>query len=274
MNAKTPLQALPLIVISGLLIAGCHSDPQATTSSPARTIKRSAVIDSARLQTIKDSLAILASAPDTFRASNKQVFRMQHLSKAQYDAASDAVQERKFPADSAAAVAAEKAFIKPEAKRVWRSADTLFFRANNGRIVRLKDGPTYQNAEDSYEGYRYLNNLTAIQQWLIEVGQWEGGHYLLIDQQSGKETKIISYPVISPNHTRFACANSDPTGYSVDGLQVWQKPINKPPKLLWQRISNSSQSGIAALSPNWKDNNTLFFYEDFTIAGRYVQIKL
>jgi hypothetical protein len=258
-----------------LLLNNCHSEPSTDKASPTLAwATQNNPADSARLQTIKDSLAILASASDTFLASNKQVFRMQPISKAQYDAASDSLRERKLPADSAATVATEKTFMKTEAGRVWRAATTLFFRTNNGRVVRLQDGPTYQDAEDSYEGYHYLANLATIQQWLIEVGQWEGRHYLLIDQRTGKKTRLISYPVISPDHTHFACANADPTGYSPDGLQLWQKSVGKPPRLLWQRISNSMQPGIAALSPRWKGDDTLFFYEDFTIAGRYMQLKL
>jgi len=264
------------VPLLGLLLASCYSNPSTIKSDPTLALKTAhkAVADSTRLQAIKDSLAILAGAPDTFRASNKQVLRLQQVSKAQYEQAGIPILERTLPADSAAAVATEKAFMKTEANRVWRSADTLFFRTNTGLIIRLQDGPTYQDAEDSYEGYRYLANLAAIQQWLVEVGQWEGRHYLLVDQQTGQKTKLISYPVISPDHTRFACANSDPTGYSLDGLQLWKKPVGKPPQLLWQRLSNASQAGIAGLTPRWEKNNALLFYQDFTIAGRYVRLRL
>lgn len=156
---------LPLIAVAGLLLTNCRSEPSINKASPTiARATRSSSADSARLQTIKDSLAILASAPDTFRASDKQVFQMQPILKAQYDAASDSIQERKLPADSAAAVATERAFMKTEAGRVSRAATTLFFRTNNGRVVRLEDGSTYQHAEDSYEGYQYLANLATIQQ--------------------------------------------------------------------------------------------------------------
>jgi hypothetical protein len=267
---------LPFLLLAGLL-GSCNSNPSDTKNKLPlvnATEQHSSSIDSARLQDTKDSLAVLATSSDTFRASNRQVFRMQQISKSQYDAASGSDQKRTFPTDSAAAVATEKAFLKAEAGRVWRAADTLFFRISGNHIVWLHDGPTYHDAEDSYEGYRYLENLTAIQQWLVEVGQWEGRHYLLVDQKTGKKTKLISYPVISPDHTRFACANSDPTGYSLDGLQLWQKPAGKSPRLMWQRLSNVMQNGVTALSPCWDGNNTLFIYEDFTIAGRYMRIAL
>ena len=259
------------------LLAGCHPDPPATAGAPApaRSIAHRAVIDTARLQEIKDSLAVLAGAPDTFRASNGRVFRMQKISKTQYDAASPPGPECTLPSDSAAALAAEKSFLMTTAAgRVWRAADTLFFRAGNGRISWLHDGPTYQTAGDSYEQYRYLANLPEIQQWLVEVGQWEGRHYLLIDQQTGQRTRLISYPVVSPTHQHFACANSDPTGYSLDGLQLWQKPAGKPPRLLWQRLNNAMQPGLAALTPRWQGPDTLLFYEDFTSAGRYMRLGI
>jgi hypothetical protein len=232
------------------------------------------VVDSTRLQAIRDSLAVLAGAPDTFRASNGKVFRIRKISEARYDAASGPALKRAFPADSAAAVATERVFLKTAAGRVWRAADTLFFRTGNGLISQLHDGPIYHDADDSYEGYRYLANLPEIQQWLVEVGQWEGRHYLLIDQQTGKKSKLISYPVISPDRKHFACANADPTGYSLEGIQLWQKPAGQPPRLRWQRLNNATQNGIRALTPRWEGNNTLSFYEDFTIAGKYVQVKL
>lgn len=261
------------------LLAGCHPDPPTTAEVPlpARSNAQKAakaVVDTARLREIKDSLAILAGAPDTFRASGGRVFRMQKISKTQYESAASPGPEHMLPADSAAAVAAERAFLTTAAGRVWRAADTLFFRAGNGRVGWLHDGPTYQDADDSYEQYRYLANLPEIQQWLMEVGQWEGRHYLLIDQQTGQRTQLISYPVISPDHHRFACANSDPTGYSLDGLQLWQKPAGQPPRLLWQRLSNAMQPGPAALVPRWQGLATLLFYQDFGSAGRYMKLKI
>jgi hypothetical protein len=261
------------------LLAGCHPDPPATgevpvpvRSSAPKVVK--AVVDTARLREIKDSLAILAGAPDTFRASGGRVFRMRKISKAEYDAAGSPSPEHTLPADSTAAVAAEKDFLTTAAGRVWRAADTLFFRAGNGHVGWLHDGPTYQDADDSYEQYRYLANLPEIQQWLVEVGQWEGRHYLLIDQQTSQRTRLISYPVLSPDHQRFVCANSDPTGYSLDGLQLWQKPAGKPPRLLWQRLSNATQPGLAALVPRWQGPDTLFFYQDFISAGRYMELRV
>lgn len=212
-----------LLAIGGLtLVAGCHTEPPATKARPSlvRATVPGVVEDSARIQAKKDSLAVLASGPDTLWASNRQVFQLQEISKAQYDEASDSGQQSALPADSAAAVATEGAFMKMEGGRVWRIADTLCFRTSNARISILQDGPTYQDAVDSYEQYRYLDNLTAIQQWLVEVGQWEGRHYLLIDQQTGKQTVLISYPVISPDYQYFACANSGPTSYSLNGVQV------------------------------------------------------
>jgi len=149
-------------------------------------------------------------------------------------------------------MATERAFIKTAAGRVWRAANTLFFRTGNGPVSWLHDGPTYQDADDSYEGYRYLANLPEIQHRLVEVGQWEGRHYLLIDQQNGKKSELISYPVISPDHKCFACANADPTGYSLEGIQLWQKPAGQPPQLRWQRLSNALQDGITAVAPRWE----------------------
>ncbi|MBF9221747.1 hypothetical protein [Hymenobacter ruricola] len=199
---------------------------------------------------------------------------MEKISETQYDKAVNPGKEKGFPADSTAAVATEAAYLQTAAGRVWRKADTLFFKTQQGTIIKLKNGPTYQDAEDSYEGYRFLDRLDPIEQWLVEVGKWEGRYYLLIDQQTGKRTDLISYPVISPDRQHFACANSSPTGYDLAGIQLWVKPLGSPPKLRWQRISNSMQPGISAFGPRWENDKTLLFCEDFIIANRYMRIKL
>jgi hypothetical protein len=268
---KRILQGPAMLAAVAGLLAGCHADPPTTARVPllAQSIAHRILVDTARLREIKDSLAVLAGASDTFWVNGGRVVRMAKVSQARYDAAGSPGPEHTLPADSAAALAAEKTFLRTAAGRVWRKADTLFFRAGNGRVGWLHDGPTYQRAEDSYAQYRYLDKLPEIQQWLVEVGEWEGRHFLLIDQQTGRRTKLISYPVISPDHRRFA-----PTGYSPDGLQLWQKPAGKPPRLVWQRLSNAMQPGLAALAPRWQGRDTLYFYEDFTIAGRYMQLKV
>ncbi len=273
---KRILQGSAILAGIAGLLASCHADPPASVSVPVptRRIERRVVLDTTRLREIKDSLAVLAGASDTFRASNGRVFHMEKSSEAHYEAVGPPSREHALPADSAAALVAESTFLQMAQGQVWRKADTLFFRTSNGHTSWLHDGPTYQDADDSYEQYRFLATLPEIRQWLLEVGQWEGRHYLLIDQQTGQRTRLISYPVLSPDRRRFACANSDPTGYSLNGLQVWQKPAGNPPRLVWQRLSNAIQPGLAACSPRWQDPNTLLFYEDFITAGRYMRLNL
>ena len=231
------------------------------------------VVDSSRAETLRDSLSILATASDTFKVNTGRVFRMEKITKSQYQKAFDSGKENVFPADSAAIVATETAYLQATANRVWRRADTLFFKTKQGTVIRLENGPTYHDEEDSYEGYRFLDDIGSIQQWVVEVGKWEGRYYLLIDQQTGKRTNLISYPVISPDRRIFACANSDPTGYDFAGIQLWAKPLGLPPQLRWQRIS-SSTPGISAYGPRWENDRTLLFCEDFTIANRYMRIRL
>ncbi len=264
-----------LIFLVGLLASSCDNaapSKQEHMRIPALTI--APVVDSTRMQALRDSLAILAAASDTFRLNTGRVFQLEVITEKQYNQAMAPEQEHQFPPDSAAAAATEAAYLQASAGRVWRVADTLFFKTEQGKITRLQDGPTHLDDEDSYEGYRYLDNLSAIQQWLVEVGQWEGRYYLLINQQTGKRTELISYPVISPDKLQFICANSSPTGYNWNGLQLWLKPKGLPPQLRWQRLSDAIQPGIAAISPRWENAKTLVFQEDFLIAARYVRIRL
>lgn len=256
-------------------MVGCNSRSSSKPTIEEKPVPEvSSAVDSSRAETVRDSLAILATASDTFRVNTGRVFRMEKITENQYQKTLNPGKEKNFPPDSAAAVAAEAAYLKAAPGRVWRTADTLFFKTGQGTIIKLQDGPTYQDTEDSYEGYRFLDNLNSIQQWLVEVGKWEGGYYVLIDQQTGKRTDLISYPVISPDRMHFACANSSPTGYDLDGIQLWVKPQGSPPQLRWQRISNSMHPGIAALSPRWENFKTLVFCEDFILAQRYIRIRL
>jgi hypothetical protein len=270
-------RSLFLFLLPAVLAGACETKTNSRTSSgpwqpPANATR--VVVDSAKTQRLRDSLAILAAAPDTFRANNGRVFHLEVITEAQYKQVPAPYQERDFPPDSALAVATEARYLQSAAGHVWRVADTLFFKTEPGAVVRLQNGPTYQDAEDSYEGYRFLDNLSSIGQWLVEVGQWEGMYYLLIDQRTGKRTDLIGYPFVSPDQAHFACASSSPTGYNLNGLQLWLRPQGLPPQLRWQRVSNAEQPGIAALSPRWENSRTLVFYEDFIAAGRHVRIRL
>ena len=264
-----------ILILIVLFTAGCNTHSATTPDAgqkPAPT--GNSAVDSSKAQSIKDSLTVLATASDTFRVNTGRVFRMEKIAESQYEKALDSGKEKGFPPDSAAAVATEAAYLEASAGRVWRTADTLFFKTEQGVIIKLHDGPTYRDAEDSYEGYRFLENFDSIRQWLVEVGKWEGRYYLLVDQQTGKRTALISYPVISPDRMHFACANSSPTGYDSNGLQLWMKPQDAPPQLCWQRLSDSMRPGIAALNPRWENAKTLLFCEDFIIANRYMRIHL
>lgn len=205
--------------------------------------------------------------PDTFRVSGSQTFTITPSTKSDYDRAIPP-KLLTFPSDSSAAVAAEQNFMRPAAGLVWRSGNTLLFRTKRGSVVKLHDKPTYQNAGDSYEGYRYLDTLPNIGQWLIDVGKWEGHYFLLIDQASGKRTNLVGYPVVSPDHTRFACAGFSETGYDLDGLQLWQKLPGRPPQLLWQRLNAWGADSLV-----WANNQTLLFHQ-LTDTTRYVRVQL
>lgn len=260
------------LLLLALGAAGC--EPDATSNSGKTQAPGSATIDSAKIQQQHDSLAVLATAPDTFRANTGRLVRMEVITESQYNHAVKPAPERSFSPDSAQAVAQEASYLQAAAGQVWRVADTLFFKPRQGPVVRLHDGPTYQDAEDSYEGYRFLDNLAVIGQWLVEVGKWEGHYYLLIDQRTGKRSNLIGYPVVSPDHTSFACAGFSPTGYDLEGIQLWRKPPNSPPQVRWQYVSDMTQPGIAASAPRWENAGTLLFSQEFIVASRFVRVRL
>jgi hypothetical protein len=104
--------------------------------------------------------------------------------------------------------------------------------------------------------------LPRIHQWLVAVRLYEGGHYLLIDQQTGRQTVVWSPPSIAPDGQHFVCGSSDVLArYEPSGLQVWSMTTGRP-QLLWER---QTEWGVS--QPRWLDNYTILFEQDFIHNG-------
>lgn len=53
--------------------------------------------------------------------------------------------------------------------------------------------------------HEYIEFLPRLDQHLVSVTEYEGYHYLLIDDRTGAKTVIAGKPVLSPGGKRFAC---------------------------------------------------------------------
>ncbi|GAB2964474.1 hypothetical protein GCM10027048_37440 [Hymenobacter coalescens] len=156
--------------------------------------------------------------------------------------------------------AEERRRLRKAGASVQRSGPTLALRCRNGKAVRLVNNPT-----ENYESnvlYEYVAALPRIHHWLIAVRLYEGGYYLLVDQQTGRQTVVWSPPSVSPDGRYFVCGSSDVLArYEPSGLQVWSMKAGRP-ELLWER---QTEWGVS--QPRWLDGHTILFEQDFMHNG-------
>ncbi|TYZ07083.1 hypothetical protein FY528_16385 [Hymenobacter lutimineralis] len=157
-------------------------------------------------------------------------------------------------------VAEERRRLQGAGPRVRRSGRTLLLQPAKGVPLRLVDNP----AED-YEvniAYEYVAALPNIKQWLVSVHLYEGGYYMLVNQQTGRRTRVWSPPAVAPDGRHFVCGNSDVLArYEPSGLQVWEVEGTSL-RLLWQR---QTEWGLS--QPRWLDNRTILFNQDYFDKG-------
>jgi hypothetical protein len=147
-----------------------------------------------------------------------------------------------------------------QATTAQRAGRTLALRCRNGKAVRLVNNPS-ENYDTSVL-YEYVATLPRIQHWLIAVRLYEGGYYLLVDQQTGRQTVVWSPPSVSPDGRYFICGSSDVLArYEPSGLQVWSMKTGRP-QLLWER-----QTDWGVSQPRWLNNYTVLFEQDFIHNG-------
>ncbi len=93
---------------------------------------------------------------------------------------------------------------------------------------------TYKNNlgnDDNYINYSFVGSLETIDYYLIQIQFYEGGNYLLIDKENGKEIPIYSEPSFSNNKKHFACSLMTCSGDG-GGLQIFEVIDNGKVKLI------------------------------------------
>ncbi|OON65293.1 hypothetical protein [Hymenobacter sp. CRA2] len=106
---------------------------------------------------------------------------------------------------------------------------------------------------DSATSYLYLGTLPQSDYWLVEVGYYEGGDYLLVHQRTGHRVLVDDYPSFSPSGRRIvSAANAYQDIYQTDGLSVWQLDAAGRPQLAWRRNAAWTPEGL-----HWADDHTL-----------------
>lgn len=166
--------------------------------------------------------------------------------------------------------AEERQRLKKAGPSVHRTGRMLWLHPSKTGPIKLTTNPAEDESNITYE---YIASLPTIKQWLVAVRLYEGGYYLLIDQRTGRRTRVWSPPAIAPDGQHFVCGNSDVLArYEPSGLQLWAMDGGKP-HLLWER-----QTEWGCTQPRWLDNKTILFEQDFFDNGdvdtRVVRLKL
>ena len=154
----------------------------------------------------------------------------------------------------------ERQRLRTAGKTVRRSGSTLWLYPSKAKPLQLRNNPTEN--PDANVGYEYLSSLPTIHQWLVSVHLYEGGYFMLVDQRTGRRTRIWSPPAVAPDGRHFVCGNSDVLArYEPSGLQLWSVD-GTTLRLLWER-----QTEWGCTQPRWLDNKTILFEQDFFDNG-------
>jgi len=125
-------------------------------------------------------------------------------------------------------------------------------RNNNELSLLLSDGSKHilkTNLKDSSSGFKnyiFKNYFKDLGYYLILVGYYEWRNYLLINQKTGDEYKLLcGAPVFSPSRERFVttCCGGRSFSYP-NGIQVWKVGRDE----LKQEYSATDE-------PNYTNNN-------------------
>ncbi|KAB0265839.1 hypothetical protein [Microvirga brassicacearum] len=78
------------------------------------------------------------------------------------------------------------------------------------------------------ERYSLVAALPDHNLWVVYLGYYEGGSYILVDIKTGKVTDVGGFPLFSPDGRRFITVSNEP--YDLPILAIWklqQKEIAK-----------------------------------------------
>lgn len=119
--------------------------------------------------------------------------------------------------------------------RAWREGRILFLRTDGSPLLRSFADVA---SGDLWEIYSYRGRLVDSPYHRIEVGSYEGGDFLLVDERSGLHLAVDADPVLSPDGRHFASASFDlEAGFVANRVSIW-------------RVTDPSPSASAIPLPN------------------------
>lgn len=182
---------------AALLLAACHSDAPATATS------------------LRSADADRSSAYDTLHVAGGGVLHLQPITE---EAFRRVPEDTTYKADYEATLAADTGRVRRQgADLVLQPAQgpAVTFR-NRTESVELPGGTGSYNLATGTYYYRGL--LPGTHQWLVDASELRytrfrhserhHSYYCLIDQRTGRQTNLVSFPVVSPDGRYLLCAAS------------------------------------------------------------------
>jgi len=137
-----------------------------------------------------------------------------------------------------------------EANLFERSGDTLILKLSDGKEKKLINKTEYDkngNITPNCEAYIYYDFIKEIKSFVVFVQYYESSSFLLINADTGEESYVPGYPLLSPDFKKFVCLDEGgyESGffvYSMEGFTVENEkildPIAYPDNPVWIDSNN------------------------------------
>lgn len=223
------------------ILVSCGNENKEAEQKPKEPIKDSVVapvastLYPAPLEQVKDSTGIL-EGDSVFSIGNK-IFHLEYCTLSEF------MKVEKQHKDTA-----EEDYLHRDASLVKRVGKSLFLTLKDSKKVELADKG---DDTDELEHYIYQGRLKGISHYIVRVQYYEGGGYLVINENSGEMVHIIDPLVVSPSKKYAIAGNCDlVAGYTFNGIELYEIQNNNlvlvgkkelegwgPKKLYWQNDS-------------------------------------
>ncbi|MGX5816962.1 hypothetical protein ACWKWU_02125 [Chitinophaga lutea] len=100
----------------------------------------------------------------------------------------------------------EAQHLEEAGDRVTRVADSLFFKLDNGKTLKLANNPC--DCEELAD-YLFHSYIPALKSWLVYQGGYEWFTFVLVGKRNGDTTQILGPPQVSPDGKKFIVSNHD-----------------------------------------------------------------
>ncbi|MFO7892179.1 MAG: hypothetical protein R6U63_00475 [Longimicrobiales bacterium] len=145
----------------------------------------------------------------------------------------------------------EERLLSAGVEGVERSGDTLTIALSDaGERVLVDHGARAETVLYTYGGH-----LARVGYHVVQIHYYEGGEHLLIDDETGEETRVAARPVVSPDGRRMVIASfGGMAGYVPDLLQV-RRVTPDGLDVEWEVRPDD----WGAADPRWVDSTTVRF---------------